>query len=88
MRSFENTEEFREFCLIAVKDVPYPIQAIWGEDDIVLGIKEYGEEIKKFADPRAFKTLSSRHFLQEEVWKDLAKEISVFADSAGELTKN
>ncbi len=83
MRNFENSEEFRRLCVKAVKDVPYPVQAIWGEDDPALSLKEYGEEIKKYADLKSFKTLPSKHFLQEEVWKQLAAEIANFAGAAG-----
>ncbi len=82
MRNFESTEEFRDLCIKAVQNVPYPVQAIWGEDDPALTLKEYGEEVKKYADLKAFITLPSKHFLQEEVWKEIAKEISEFAGSA------
>lgn len=82
MRNFENSEDFRELCIKAVRDVPYPVQAIWGEDDPTLSLQEYGEEIKRYADLKSFKTLPSKHFLQEEVWKELAKEIAEFAASA------
>ncbi|MCM4160266.1 alpha/beta hydrolase [Antarcticibacterium flavum] len=82
MRNFEDSEEFRRLCIKAVKDTPYPVQVIWGEDDPALSLKEYGEEIKKYADLKFFKTLPSKHFLQEEVWKELAAEIAAFAGSA------
>jgi pimeloyl-ACP methyl ester carboxylesterase len=87
MRNFEDSEEFRQLCLQAVKNVPYPVQAIWGEDDPALSLKEYGEEIKEAADLQAFKTLPSKHFLQEEVWKELAREIIKFIESAGDHTR-
>lgn len=83
MRNFDDTEEFRELCLKAINNPPYPVQAIWGEDDKALSIKEYGEEIKKFAHLESIIKLPSKHFLQEEVWEELAKAISVFARSAG-----
>lgn len=81
MRNFSNSPEFRNMCLQAIKTTPYPIQAIWGEDDLALSLDEYGKEIKENADLKRFSTLSSKHFLQEEVWEEIAERISELAEN-------
>lgn len=81
MRNFSNSPDYRELCLQAVKNTPYPIQAIWGEDDPALTVEEYGKEIKENADLKRFSTLSSKHFLQEEVWEEIAERISELAEN-------
>jgi len=73
MRSFPDTEEDREICYKAVKQVPYPVQAIWGKDDPALTYERYGEEIKKVAGLKEVTLLPSKHFLQEEVYEEIAE---------------
>lgn len=75
MRNFDHSEEFRDLCYRAVKDVPYPVQAIWGANDPGLTLKRYGSEIRKNADLIAFHELPSRHLLQEEQWQTIAEKI-------------
>lgn len=82
MRNFSDSPEYRELCIKTVKNVPYPVQAIWGEDDPALTLERYGEEIKKYAQLDSFHKLSSRHFLQEEVPKQIAEKISELAKKA------
>lgn len=75
MRSFENSEEFRDLCYLAVQNTSYPLQAIWGDKDPALTWDRYGEEIKGTADLKEITRLPSRHFLQEEVWNEIADKI-------------
>lgn len=82
MRNFSDSPEYRDLCKKAVKDVPYPVQAIWGADDPALTLKEYGTEIKEAADLKDFTQLPSKHFLQEEVWEEIADKISELARSS------
>lgn len=72
MRNFTDSPEFRDTCYQALQQVPYPIQAIWGKEDPALTYDEYGEEIKKVANLNEVHTLPSRHFLQEEVYEEIA----------------
>lgn len=72
MRNFQDSPEFRDICYRALQQVPYPIQAIWGKDDPALTIDEYGTEIKKVANLKEVHALPSRHFLQEEVYEEIA----------------
>lgn len=72
MRNFQDSPEFRDTCYRALQQVPYPIQAIWGKDDPALTYDEYGAEIKKVANLNEVHPLPSRHFLQEEVYEEIA----------------
>lgn len=82
MRNFSDSPDFRDLCKKAVTNVPYPIQAIWGADDPALTIDEYGTEIKEMADLKEFTELSSKHFLQEEVYEEIAEKIYQIAKSS------
>lgn len=79
MRNFTDTPEFRDTCYKAVQNAPYPIQAIWGEDDPALTYDRYATEIKEVAQLKVVKTLPSKHFLQEEVWGEIAEKIDEIA---------
>jgi pimeloyl-ACP methyl ester carboxylesterase len=79
MRNFANSEAFRELCLRAVQDVPYPVQAIWGAEDPGLDFDRYGREIKEAASLKEVHKLPARHFLQEEQWEAIAERIARIA---------
>jgi pimeloyl-ACP methyl ester carboxylesterase len=81
MRNFEDSSKFKETCFSAIKDVPYPVQAIWGKDDPALTVERYGEEIKEVAGLPKINLLNSRHFLQEEVYEQIANLIDTQAKS-------
>lgn len=81
MRSFDDSEEFRDLCYKAVQDVPYPVQAIWGEEDPGLKYERYGEEIKEVAGLQTVYKLKARHFLQEEKWEEIAMKIDEMINS-------
>lgn len=76
MRNFTSTPEFRDLCYAAVVDPPYPVQALWGEQDRALPFERYGNEIKKIANLKEISLLPSRHFLQEEVWMSISDKIN------------
>lgn len=82
MRSFEDSEEFRELCYRAVQDPPYPVQAIWGDKDPALTYERYGKEIKEVADLKKISRVPSRHFLQEEAWQEIADKVEKFIRSS------
>lgn len=75
MRNFDHSPEFRELCYQAVQNVPYPVQAIWGEKDPGLTFDRYGLEIKEAAGLLQVHKVDSRHFLQEEKWQEIADKI-------------
>jgi pimeloyl-ACP methyl ester carboxylesterase len=82
MRNFESSEEFRDQCMRAVKNVAYPIQAIWGIEDPGLTFDRYGKEIQKAASLQHMHKLKARHFLQEEKWQEIAELIAKQARSS------
>lgn len=47
MRNFPDSEKFRERCYRAVRNVAYPVQAVWGVQDPALTLERYGNEIKQ-----------------------------------------
>lgn len=82
MRNFADSPEYREACFKAVQNVPYPVQAIWGAKDPALKFERYGEEIKEVAGLPEVHQLPSKHFLQEEVWEQIAEKIDEIAKVA------
>jgi pimeloyl-ACP methyl ester carboxylesterase len=72
MRSFEKSPEFRDRCYRAVQNVRYPVQAIWGAQDMALTYERYGLEIKEVANLPAVHQLPAKHLLQEDKWKEIA----------------
>ncbi len=82
MRNFNQTEKFQALISKALKNVDYPIQAIWGKDDPALTYEHFSKELEVFTDCRETHLLSSRHFLQEEVYEEIAEKIAAFATKA------
>lgn len=82
MRNFDHSEAFREICLRAVQNAPYPLQAIWGAQDPALDFEHYGNQIKEAASLKEVHQLEARHFLQEERWKEIAGKIATLARSS------
>lgn len=82
MRNFNQTEKFQALVLKALKNVDYPIQAVWGKDDPALTYKHFSKELEKYTDTQETHLLSSRHFLQEEVYEEIAEKIDEFAKKA------
>ncbi|PRY09948.1 pimeloyl-ACP methyl ester carboxylesterase [Pontibacter ummariensis] len=76
MHNFDHSEEYRDLCLQAVQNVPYPVQAIWGAEDPGLRYDRYGEEIKKAAGLEEVLKLPAKHLLQEEQWEVIADKIA------------
>ena len=76
MRSFPNSEEYRELCYRAVQDVSYPVQAMWGMDDPGLTYEHYGEEIKRVAGLAEVHKVTAKHFVPEERSEEVADLIA------------
>ncbi|PPK88447.1 pimeloyl-ACP methyl ester carboxylesterase [Neolewinella xylanilytica] len=79
MRNFTQTEAFRDRCYQAVQDVPYPVQAIWGDRDPGLTYEHFGEEIKRVAGLKDIFRLPAKHFLQEDRAPEIARRIAAIA---------
>lgn len=75
MRGFELTSEKRAQYLRAVRDVPYPVQVIWGADDRALTLADHGARMTAATGVPVL-PLRAGHFLQEEQAPALAERIS------------
>ena len=81
MRHFTQTKAFRDRCYRAVQDVPYPVQAVWGDRDPGLTYERYGEEVRRLADLTDMHRLPGKHFLQEDQAPAIARHIATLAQS-------
>jgi len=79
MRNFNQSDKFQALVLKALKNVDYPIQAVWGKDDPALTYEHFSKELEKYTDTQETHLLSSRHLLQEEVYEEIAEKIDEFA---------
>lgn len=79
MRNFPANEDDKKLCYRAVQQVSYPIQAIWGKDDPALTYERYGKEIETVAGLKDINLLPSKHFLQEEVYQEIADLVDLQA---------
>ncbi len=66
MRGFERTPQKRELYRSTVRDVPYPVQVVWGELDPALKIDLEGEQLRRAAGLQTIHRLPAKHFLQED----------------------
>ncbi len=80
MRNFNQTKEFQKQCFRALNNVPYPIQALWGEDDPALTFEHFKRELMELTEVEEIHLLDSKHFLQEEVPDEIAEKIQEFAE--------
>src|SRR4051812_5572254 len=61
MRGFERTREKQELYVGALRDVPYPIQVVWGAMDPALPLEKHGEAARPAAGPGAIHALPAPH---------------------------
>jgi haloalkane dehalogenase len=80
MRGFERTAEKRRLYVGAVRDVPYPVQVVWGENDPALKLSVHAEQIRRAAGLERVHTVPAKHFLQEDQAAAVARHV---ADLAG-----
>jgi haloalkane dehalogenase len=83
MRGFERTPEKRDLYVGALRDVPYPVQIVWGADDPALPLERYGEEARRAAGIEEVHTVPAKHFLQEDQAPAVAERIAALARSVG-----
>jgi haloalkane dehalogenase len=82
MRSSERTAAKQASYRSAVRDVPYPVQAIWGADDPTMTLAVYGRKAREAAGLASVITLPGKHFPQEDQAPAIAREIAEFARAA------
>jgi haloalkane dehalogenase len=76
MRGFERTREKRDLYVGALRDVPYPVQVVWGADDPALTLDRHGEEARRAAGLDEIHTLPAKHFLQEDQASAIAERVA------------
>lgn len=82
MRGFERTPEKRDLYRSTVRDVPYPVQIVWGEQDPALKVGVQGEELRRAAGLESIHRLPGKHFLQEDQAPAIAGRVAALARSA------
>lgn len=79
MRGFETTAEKQDLYRSTLRQAPYPIQVIWGDEDPALTLEEHGEAARSAAGVDTIHRLPAKHFLQEDQAVALAERIAAFA---------
>ena len=79
MRGFERTATKRALYVSALRDVPYPVQIVWGERDPALKLGVHGEQARRAAGLPTIHRLPGKHFLQEDQAPAVAEHIAALA---------
>jgi haloalkane dehalogenase len=79
MRGFERTPAKRALYERAVRDVPYPVQVVWGERDPALKLAVHGEQARRAAGVETVYRLPGKHFLQEDQAPAIAERVAALA---------
>jgi haloalkane dehalogenase len=82
MRGFERTRDKRDLYVSTVRDVPYPVQVVWGDRDPALTLSRHGEEARRAAGLDNIHTVPAKHFLQEDQAPVVAELIARLVASA------
>ena len=82
MRGFERTKAKRDLYVGTLRDVPYPVQIVWGADDPALTLSEKGEEARLAAGLDEIHALPAKHFVQEDQAPAVAERIASLAAAA------
>jgi pimeloyl-ACP methyl ester carboxylesterase len=80
-RNFETTPEKQALYNSTPTDVPYPVQAVWGERDPMLKVDIYGEAAAEAAGLKTIHRRPAKHFLQEDQAEAIAELVSAFVSS-------
>jgi pimeloyl-ACP methyl ester carboxylesterase len=79
MRGFERTAEKQHLYVSAVREVPYPVQVVWGAEDPALKLSVHGEQARRAAGVETVHPLPAKHFLQEDQAPAVAERIAALA---------
>jgi pimeloyl-ACP methyl ester carboxylesterase len=79
MRGFERTAAKERLYVGAVRDVPYPVQVIWGADDPALKLSAEGEQARRATGLSEIHTVPAKHFLQEDQAPAIAERVAALA---------
>ena len=79
MRGFERTRAKRDLYVSTLREVPYPVQVVWGADDPALTLERHAEEVRQAAGLGEIHTVPAKHFLQEDQAPALAERVAAIA---------
>jgi pimeloyl-ACP methyl ester carboxylesterase len=79
MRGFELTTAKRELYESVVRNVPYPVQVVWGADDPALRLAMYGRQAARAAGVDSVHTVPAKHFLLEDQPAAVADRVAALA---------
>lgn len=79
MRSTERTPAKQARYRAAVRDVPYPVQAVWAAQDPAMTLAVYGEQARVAAGLSRLHTVPGKHFPQEDQAPAIASRIAELA---------
>jgi haloalkane dehalogenase len=79
MRGFERTPEKQRLYESTVRDVPYPVQIVWGADDPALKVSVHGEQARRATGLAEIHTVPAKHFLQEDQAPAVAARVAALA---------
>jgi haloalkane dehalogenase len=79
MRGFERTREKQDLYVGTLRDVPYPVQVVWGADDPALSLERHGEAARRAAGLDRIHTVPAKHFLQEDQAPAVAERVAELA---------
>jgi haloalkane dehalogenase len=79
MRGFERTASKQRLYESVLRDVPYPVQVVWGELDPALTLEVHGEQARLAAGLDEVHRLPAKHFLQEDQAPAVAGHIAALA---------
>jgi haloalkane dehalogenase len=82
MRGFERTRTKRQLYAWTLRDVPYPVQVVWGEKDPALRVDRHGEDVRRIAGLEEIHRVPAKHFLQEDQAPAVAERVAALANAA------
>ena len=82
MRRFELSPNKRQLYQSVVRDVPYPVQILWGADDPALTLAVHGAQAARAVGTDHILTLPAKHFLPEDQAPAIAASVAAIAGRA------
>lgn len=79
MRGFERTATKRALYESTVRDVPYPVQIVWGARDPALKVDVHGEQARRATGLAQIHRVPGKHFLQEDQAPAIAERVAALA---------
>jgi haloalkane dehalogenase len=78
MRGFELTTAKRDLYRSVVRDVPYPVQVVWGARDPALRLSVHGRQAARATGTQVY-TVPGKHFLPEDQAPAIGERVAVLA---------